>query len=447
MSKHALTWVVIFGVIAMMFVQLPQMAARQDAVLNTYRALVEVDALAKQHYVEPIEDDRLVEGAIRGMMLALDPYSGYIAQRDLAAFERRTHGDYIGVGVEVGIDAGQLTVIAPIDGSPAAVAGIMAGDVILAIDDRDLDGLSVFDAEEMLAGQAGTNVRLRVQHTNQNEPTELKVLRGPVVIGAVRGFGRNGDGGWGYMIDPVHRIGYVRVSSFHDNTMREFDAALEELRGQQVRGLIIDLRFNPGGLLHQAVAMVDRFIVSGLIVSTVTRRRAVEEYAATEQGTIAGLPLAVLVNGASASSAEIVAGSLQDHGRAVIVGERTFGKGSVQHLIHLTNDKAAVMLTGALYRLPNGRIIHRGPRDGPTESWGVMPDIEVPLSKEETRTIQSARKTVDASPAHGPESSAGDQAAALANMPPAPSPQILRDRQLAAALSSLSERVDSQPAP
>ena len=160
MHRHNLTWIAILGLIVLMFLRLPQMAARQDAVLNTYSALVEVDALAKQKYVEPIEDSRLVDGAIRGMLLTLDPYSGYIAPEELPAFERRAAGDYIGIGIEVGMKGGRLTVIAPIEGTPAAKAGVRAGDVIRSIDGHDIEALSVFDVEELLGGAPGTTVRL-----------------------------------------------------------------------------------------------------------------------------------------------------------------------------------------------------------------------------------------------------------------------------------------------
>ena len=199
MVRHGLIWIPIFVVIAILFFRLPQMAAMQDAVVNTYSALVEVDALAKQRFVEPIHDDRLVDGAIRGMLLQLDPYSGYIAPDQLPAFERRAEGDFIGIGIEVGFQNGRLTVIAPIEGSPAAAAGILPGDLILSIGGQDIEGLSVFDAEELLGGAAGTAVSLRVQHAGQPEPETLSVTRGPVNLHTVRGFRRVPAG------QPAHR--------------------------------------------------------------------------------------------------------------------------------------------------------------------------------------------------------------------------------------------------
>ena len=433
--KHSITWVVVFGVILLMFLQLPPMAAKQDSVVHTYSALVEVDALAKQQFVESIEDDRLVDGAIRGMMFQLDPYSGYIAPDELAAFERRSHGDFSGVWVEVGMRGGHLTVIAPVEGSPAAQAGVLAGDTLLSIDGQKLEGRSVFDVEEMLVGPLGTRVNIEVRHPGERDTTKLSLVREPVHLTTVRGFRRDASGAWVYMIDRGEGIGYVRVSNFHENTMRDFDAAIRELLDGGAVVLILDLRFNPGGLMQQAVAMVDRFVDGGLILSTVTRRRAVDEYMAVREGTIDNLKLVVLINGNSASAAEIVAGSLQARGRAVVVGERSFGKGSVQHLIHLVGHKAAIKLTVAYYRLPDGRIIHRTDKNVLTDLWGVTPDVKVTLSEDEIQAIQELRRRVDVSPAVNAVSS--------------PTPELVRDRQLeeALAIARLSDLPKSKVTP
>jgi len=443
MHKHPLTWVVIFGVIAMMFVQLPRMAAEQDAVLTTYSALVEVDALARQNYVEPIHGNRLVDGAIRGMMRELDPYSGYFPAAELPGFERLVRGEYIGIGVEMGLSAGRLTVIAPIEGGPAESAGVQAGDRILAIDRFEIDPrvTSVVDAEKLLVGPPGTPVRLLLDRPGGDGPLEIDIVRGSVTIETVRGCGLDPLGDWDFVLDDVERIGYVRVSNFHENTVEQLDRALEKLRQAKVRKLILDLRFNPGGLLHQAVAMVDRFLEQGVIVSTVTRRSAVEQYSATGNGTCVDWNLAILVNEASASSSEIVAGSLQDHGRAVVVGTRTFGKGSVQHLIHLRGGRSAIKLTVAYYRLPNGRLLHRHPNESPTEGWGVVPDIEVELSEKEKAGLlasrRMARKPDDWGPGGEPTDSPGSSRTDALRREVDRSIMV-RDGQLAAAIKALT---------
>jgi carboxyl-terminal processing protease len=445
--KHGLTWVAIFAIIALMFLQLPPMVAKQDTVLNTYRALVEVDALAKQNYVEPIHGDHLVDGAIRGMMLQLDPYSGYIAPHELPAFERRNRGDYIGIGIEVGLRGGRLTVISPIEDSPAAKAGILAGDVILAVEGTDIEGLSVFDVDELLAGRRGTAVSLLVQHAGEFEPETVTVTHDWVSIRTVRGFRRDTAGNWDYMIDPAAGIAYIRISNFHRNTMPDFEAALCDILRHPAAGIVLDLRFNPGGLMDQAVAMVDRFVDQGVIVSTVTRRQAVHQYFATPGAINPQVQLAVLINVGSASASEIVAGALQAHGQAVVVGSRSFGKGSVQHLIPLESHEAAIKLTVAYYCLPNGRIIHRTRQNEDTDTWGVQPDLEVILTEDEIQAIQKSRHSLDlaftASSAMLTGHS-GIPGTATTSLRP---PEIVRDRQLIEALAILRGQIETAAAP
>lgn len=396
MLRHSLVWVLLSAVIGMMFVHLPQIAARQDAVLHTYAALIEVDALARQKFVEPFNDDRLVDGAIRGMMLQLDPYSSFLNADELEALEKRTRGEHIGVGLELGMVHETPTVIAPIENSPASMAGVLPGDTLLSVNGTPCKGMSIFNIEQRLSGPPDSTVSLRMQRAGLNQPMELVLRRETVNFVTVRGFRRDPLGSWDYYLDRESKIGYVRITHFADTTLRDFDEALGELIKAQCQGLIIDLRFNPGGVMTQAVGLVDRFVADGLLLATVTRRRAVQEYMAIPEGSELELPLVVLVNRYSASSSEIVAGSLQDHHRAAIIGERTFGKGSVQHLLPLSGRKAAIKLTVAHYRLPGGRIIHRTPADPQSGSWGVEPDIEVPISIEEEQLSQAARRALDA---------------------------------------------------
>ena len=293
----------------------------------------------------------------------------------------------------------------------------------------------MFDVERLLAGAPGSSVTLRLRHPTETDARTLTIVRGPVSLRTVRGFARAENGAWRYLIDPVHRIGYIRISNFLESTTRDFDIALGELLDERVRGLILDVRFNPGGVLHEAVDLVDRFVDDGIILTTVTRHRAVQTYHATQRATTIGIPLVLLINGASASAAEIVAGSLQSHGRATIIGRRSFGKGSVQHLIQLKEHPAAVRLTTAYYRLPDGRVIHRTKANAHGNAWGILPDIEVILNNDEAHAIQQSRSALDV---------------AFSNMPFSPNdsvsdtpPQrleILRDRQLLEALSHLRER-------
>lgn len=454
--RNSITWMAMFGVMTLMFVKLPPMVARQDSVLNTYSALVEVDALAKQRFVEPITDDRLVDGAIRGMMRQLDPYSGYISPEELPGFQRRNRGQFCGVGLEVGVRDGRLTIIAPIEGSPAARAGILAGDVLIAVNRNEVEGLSTFEVEEMLVGQPGEGVTLTVRRPGEDEPQVRHLVREQVALRTVRGIRRSESGEWDYWIDRDAGIGYVRVSNFRENTVQEFDEALTILSRGTLNGLILDLRFNPGGFLHQAVAMADRFLSDGLIISTVTRRSSIDEYRAQPSPSDVRAKLVVLMNEGSASSSEIVGGALQARGRASVVGERSFGKGSVQHLLQLVGQKAAIKLTVAHYRLPDGRIIHRMENGrGTMESgdWGVKPDIEVALTPEERHRIQENRRLLDL-----PPTTDSDEPASGSTSHPVHKPEAIAlevgDRQLQAAvdltrrnLSTRDARSDAQPSP
>ena len=455
--KHTLIWVSIVGVIALMFVKLPQLAARQDSVWRTFSPLVEVDALVKQQYVEQIRDPRLVEGALRGMLLELDPYSRYLSPDELASYTRLSQGDYAGVGVVLGMRDGQLTVIAPVEGSPAAQAGIAPGDVLVEVHKRSTKGLSVPEVEDLLLGPAGSTVSLAVLSPPAREPLHLTITRQDVTLRTVRGFRRHADGSWDYLIDPDRRIGYVRVSNFRASTGREFGAALRRVHRQGVTGLILDLRFNPGGLLEQGVAVADHFIAKGQIVSTVTRRRAVREFDATGAGTWSNVDLVVLVNGSSASASEIVSGALQDHRRATIIGTRTFGKGSVQHLIPLADDRAAVKLTVAYYRLPGGRFIHRANYHTEDHDWGIRPDFELELSREETSALRAARRALDCGRPDADLARVDEPGARAEASPTAAPPDsadslldfggtILIDRQLEAALRLLRGEPPVSPA-
>lgn len=414
-----------FAVMAVMFVQLPPMAAKQDSVLNTYAALVEVDALAHQQYVAPIDGGKLVDGAIRGMMRELDPYSGYISPQELPSFERRSRGNFSGVGIELGSKNGQIMVIAPIEGSSAVKSGVLAGDVLISVDGREVEGRAVFDVEEMLVGAPGTKVQLRLQHPSSAESREVVLTRGVITLHTVRGFALKHDNKWDYTVESASGIAYLRVSSFRENTITDFDEALLQIKSAGARALILDLRFNPGGIMSGAVDMADRFLTDGVIVSTVSGRRAVDEYRATTSALECDLPLVILVNENTASSAEIVAGALQARGRARVVGGRSFGKGSVQHLIHLIGRKSAVKLTVALYKLPNGRIIHRTPLNAPSEAWGIKPDVAVSLDEEEIRQVQQSRSALDF-----PTSARGA------------SRQIVLDRQLTTALQVAQSSID-----
>ena len=438
MAKRNLVWLAVIVAISLGLYHLAPMAARQDSVYHTYAPLVEVDALVRQQFVESIEDDRLIDGAIRGLMLQLDPYSGYISPDELPAYRRRAAGEYFGIGVQLGSRQGQPTVIAPIEQSPALEAGVRAGDVILAVDGRTTKGMGIADVDRLLDGDPGSVVELTVRHLDDGRTEELTIARAPVSLHSVKGFAARGDGDWNYLIDPEIGIAYIRVSNFHEHTAAEFDRALERLSHLEVHGLILDLRFNPGGSLRSAVAMADRFVDQGVIVSTVTRHRAVDTYRARHENTVPPWPMAVLINGASASASEIVAGALQDHERAVVVGSRSFGKGVVQSVVFLQRHPAAVSVTVAHYRLPNGRIVHKTPRNAATDAWGVRPDVVVQIDMQQMQAIQRRRMQVDGWLGRPTSVPAHDGVQGSQHAPT----EILLDPQLSAALRAVGERLD-----
>lgn len=437
MSGRNTFWFCIIVVIATMFYRLSPMIAEQDTVYRTYAPLVEVDALIQRRYVEPAPGRELVEGAIRGMMLQLDPYSGYIGPDRLADFRRRHSGEYVGIGLELGRVNGSITVIAPLDDSPALRAGLRPGDVLLAVDGRSTEDLSVVDVDNRLAGEPDTPVELTVVRRSGRR-VRMNVTRSRVKRITVRGFRRRPRDRWDYFVDPERRIAYIRVAHFNEGMVRAFDTALRTIKQEQGAAVIIDLRFNPGGLMPQAVALVDRFVDSGTILTTVTRRRAVDTYTATAPYTDKETPLAVLINGGSASSSEIVAGALQDHHRALIVGERSFGKGSVQEFIMLQGGDAGLKLTVAHYRLPGGRIIHKTSDNAATDAWGIIPDLIVPLDDAGYDAMRARRLEVDAAPSPPDRTSATRTAAPLAG------PAVRIDPQLQAAITALAARINNK---
>ncbi len=300
------------------------------------------------------EESKLVDAAIDGMLGSLDPYSAYLNNRNYNAVRDQTRGEFGGIGLQVTKEGDQIKVITPIDGTPAAQAGMRAGDVITHADGHPLTGLTLRASVLRLRGPAGSRVLLTVKRTDL-EPFEVAIVRALIRIKAVR-----------WSIEK--KIGYIRISSFTEKSTREFVDAVETLRnqaGDMLSGLVIDLRNNPGGLLQQSVYISDELLESGNIVST--RGRADQRYFNAHAGDIAaGLPIVVLVNEGSASAAEILAGALQDQGRAILVGGRTFGKGSVQTIIPFSNNDG-LKLTTARYYTPSGNSV-----DG-----GIEPDITV----------------------------------------------------------------------
>jgi carboxyl-terminal processing protease len=353
-------------------------------------------------YIEPTDEQAMLQAALDGMTSRLDRYSSYIPPRGYRDLRQNLEQHFAGIGIQLSLDPDnkQLTVLTPLVGSPAHRAGVLAGDRIVKINDRSTEGFSVEDAADVLKGPRGEPVRVTVVHSGQTEPIELRIVRDDIEIESVLGDSRNADDTWSFVLAEHPTIGYVRIVSFSERTVAEIEAALESYQGRGVTGLIIDLRNDPGGMFDSAVDICDMFLPADkLIVSTRPRDPKQErKYYSSGTGKYVSLPLVVLVNQYTASASEIVAACLQDHGRAKVVGQRTWGKGSVQHVLNLEGGRSALKLTVATYWRPSGRNIHRLRADeSESQPWGVMPDADcdIPLDSEAFERVVRARNLRD----------------------------------------------------
>ncbi len=347
----------------------PQPAGAESAAnADTFKALglfSEVFKRVRGDYVDSVTDDQLIEAAVNGMLTSLDPHSSYMNAKSFKDMQVQTRGEFGGLGLEVQQQDGFIKVIAPIDETPSAKAGIKAGDLILAIDGESLASYSLQEAVDKMRGAVGTNIKLTIKRDSEDRPFDLTITRAIIKIVSVRG--------------RLERdtIAYLRIASFAEQTGNELRAMFKKLKAEakdKITGVVLDLRSNPGGLLDQSVSVTEAFIDKGEVVSTRGRRtEEVQRYSAHGGDITGGLPLVVLIDGGSASASEIVAGALQDHHRAVLLGTRSFGKGSVQTIVPLPGN-GAMRLTTARYYTPSGRSI---------QAKGIDPDILVEPAKVE----------------------------------------------------------------
>jgi len=323
------------------------------------RTFSDVFGRIKNDYVEDVADKVLLENAIRGMLSGLDPHSAYLDQEQFKELQVGTSGEFGGLGIEVGMEDGFVKVIAPIDDTPAQRAGIQAGDLIIRLDDTPVKGLTLNEAVKIMRGKPGTVLKLTVVREGVEQPLKIDIKRDVIKVKSVKQ----------RTLEPG--FGYVRISQFQSKTAENMVDAIDTLKkdaGGSLKGLVLDLRNNPGGVLNGAVAVSDAFLKKGLIVYTEGRVNDSKlRFNATPDDVLDGAPMVVLVNQGSASASEIVSGALQDHKRAIIVGSRTFGKGSVQTILPLSNG-TAVKLTTARYYTPSGRSI---------QAEGIQPDIKL----------------------------------------------------------------------
>jgi carboxyl-terminal processing protease len=390
------------------------------AASDTYRQLNlfgDVFERVRADYVETPDDGALIESAINGMLSSLDPHSSYLSPKNFKDMQVQTSGKFGGLGIEVTMEDGIVKVVSPIDDTPAARAGILAGDLIVALDGETVQGMTLNQAVDKMRGAINTPITLSIQRKGVEKPFDVKLIRDEIVVQSVRS-------------REEGEVGYVRISSFSEQTFDGLKNAIEKVKkdlgGDKVQGYIIDLRNNPGGLLDQAIAVSDAFLDRGEIVSTRGRHAdETQRYNAHSGDITDGKPVIVLVNGGSASASEIVAGALQDHRRATVIGTRSFGKGSVQTIIPLGSN-GALRLTTARYYTPSGRSI---------QAKGIEPDIQVIQElPPDLANLQNAEPRGEASlKGHLTGEPGAEQTGSSAYVPPDPKD----DKQLKYALDLL----------
>lgn len=327
--------------------------------------------------LDPADGKTLFEGAMHGMVGQLDDHSEYLSPSDLKNFHEDVDLQFAGVGIEIGLDSKtkELKILSPLANSPAAKAGILAGDRILSIGKTSTLGMTLREASNLLRGKEGSSVTLTILHEGEKRPQEVTIVRENIQGDSVRGDVRNADGSWEFFLDGHDRIGYLRITTFTDNTINELRQALAWMTEEHMRGLVLDLRDDPGGYLDAGINVCDLFIKSGVIVTTRGRDGRIKDtFSASGDAPFTRFPIAVLVNQLTASAAEILAACLQDHHRAVIVGQRTYGKGTVQDLLELEPGCGMMKLTTKSFWRPSGKNIHRSHDANAKNEWGVSPD-------------------------------------------------------------------------
>lgn len=401
MPKRNLAWILVVAIIALLMWQLPQTIAGRDSVYKAFGPLVDARAQIERRFVEPVNDDRLVSTAvkagIKAMVAALnDPHAIYLDEREYERFKNRTDGVFGGIGADVWPVEDGLEVLSRDPGSPAAQAGMMPGDIITHVDGQPTKDVSLVDAvNNMLNGLPDTEVALTFLSAGDatGRPRRIALRRAVIHLDPVRGWSRSPNGDWRFMLDEENHVAYIRLTKFTGDVDERLDECMNRLFGRGLRGLILDLRENTGGLLNSAIEVADRFLEAGLIVRTKGRASDEKRWFATPDIGYPDFPMAVLVNESTASAAEIVAGALRDHHRAAVVGERTYGKGSVQEVVELDRRRGAIKLTTAYYYLPSGQCIQRTAKAEETGDWGVAPTVPVNLTaKQRQRCLQMWRK-------------------------------------------------------
>lgn len=345
---------------------------------------VEAFQQVESNYVRDVDRRQLMEAAIQGMLNNLDQYSNYITPEEVPRFNQMVEQEFGGIGIQVNVRNGKLVIVSPLPDSPAYSGGLRSGDIIQAVDGKTMEGATLDGAIKELQGPIGRPVTVRYLKADSGVTEEITLVRQLIKAPTVRGDHYVDGARWDFVLPGSPKIGYVRVSHFSRFTADEVRTVVQELIKEKISGLVIDLRFNPGGLLEVAIEMSDMFLEQGSIVSVRGRNVSERTWEASPKDTFPQFPMAVLVNNYSASASEVFSACLQDNKRAVIVGERTWGKGSVQNVIRMGNGSSALKLTTATYHRPSGVNIHRFPDMKPDDNWGVTPDegFEIPYTRQ-----------------------------------------------------------------
>lgn len=404
------------------------------------RLFVETFQQVEANYVREVDRRELMEAAIQGMLHHLDQYSSFIPPREVRRFNQMVEQEFGGIGITVNQRAGKLVVISPLAGTPAWHGGIRAGDVIAAVDGDSTEGWSLNEAVGRLQGPVGRPVKVTVIHPGANpKREEIELVRELIKAPTVRGDRYNENAEWEFTLADHDDIGYLRLSHFSKFTAEEVRETVDSLMEKNVRGLVLDLRFNPGGLLESSIRIADLFLKQGNIVSVRGRNVTDRSWEAKESGTYPDFPMAVIVNRYSASASEVLSACLQDNKRAIIVGERTWGKGSVQNVIRMEQGDSALKLTTASYHRPSGANIHRFRRMTPDDRWGVTPDEGYLLkySTAEWRAWDRDRSERDVLRQHDEASSDTES-----TEKPDESAERFVDRQLVAAVDYIRKQLE-----
>jgi carboxyl-terminal processing protease len=345
----------------------------------TLASLAQVHAIIANRYIEKIPEDEIGYNAIRGMVSSLDRHSRFFDPKEAAAFRVDTSGHFGGLGIYITLEKGLVSIIAPIEGSPAALAGLLPGDLLLKLDDKEYHFQSTSEASKVLKGEEGSPIKLLVLHKGTKKPFEVIVKRSIIKIESVRDV---------RILDKEHNIGYLRLNAFQEESALQVDKAMMTLVKKGAKAVILDLRANPGGLLRTATRIADMFLEKGKLILTTRSRSSGDDLIYSQKEPPFGdMLVAVLLDEGSASASEILGGALRDHGRAFLAGARSYGKGSVQSVIDTLDGESILKITTAYYYTPSGRRIHRPKNSKESDDWGLHPDIKVLLTLDEKREL------------------------------------------------------------